>query len=153
MQRSLLAVARWSAVAVAIVLVSGCGAAEEPAAEPEFASDAVTQELDTAISDVGYGGEAKPLTEVTDIEWDEVAVFGEGTEVSEIEDVVGETGIFGDTYVASANLLVFRVEGAVTTMVSLSDVVAGEYGELYGTDAVLRFQDGDSGPVVLGRPQ
>lgn len=152
MQRALSTGARWSAAAVAIVLLSGCGGGAEVAPEPEFVSDATAEQIDTAIADVGYASEPTPLADVTDFAWDEVAVFAEGAEVSEIEDLVGETGIFGDTYVASANLLVFRAEGSVTSMVSASDVIAGEYGRLFGADAVLRLQDGDSGPVVLAPP-
>lgn len=105
--------------------------------------------LDEAIMEAVSSGRPVRLDSVTDFEWDEVALFSEGTLRSEIEAVVGETGLRRDRYTSSPSLFVFRDDGeVVANLMTTPDYFRGEYGTLFGPDAQL-VPDGEGGLVRL----
>lgn len=139
---------RITAAALAIALagaLSSCSTAGQDASALTF-DDTVND----AVMRVAEDGTTVPVSDVVDVAWDEAALFSEGATRTEIEDVVGESGLKGDRYMSSTNLLVLRQEGEVVALIGTSaDVFAGEYGVLFGTDAVFAPDDGWDGYVAL----
>lgn len=135
-----------STMAVAVLLLAGCGSAgsrDMPALQFDEA-------MDTAIAGVTKNGEPVPVRDLTSVEWDEVALFSEGATRPEIEDVVGESGLRGDRYLSSTNLLVFRDAGEVVSLIGTSpDLFTGEYGVLLGPEAFFTPDEARGGYVRL----
>lgn len=135
------------AAAAAFLLAACSGSGEDVPGMPEYQYD---ESVNAAIMDVAGGGNAVPLSEVTSMEWDEVALFSEGATLDEIEAVVGQTGLKWKRFTSSTNLLVFRKAGEPVALSGTSaDVFDGEYGTLLGDDAILAPAEGKSGLVVL----
>ncbi|MDW5323730.1 hypothetical protein [Plantactinospora sp. KLBMP9567] len=133
-------------MAVAVLLLAGCGSAgsqDLPALQFEEA-------IDTAIAGVAKNGEPVLVRDLTSVEWDEVALFSEGATKPEIENVVGESGLKGNRYLSSPNLLVFRDAGEVVSLVGTTpDLFTGEYGVLLGPEAFLTPDEARGGYVWL----
>lgn len=125
--------ARVAAATCLALLITACGEPEQE--NPRPGPDAA---IDEAIIDVMNGGDTIALRDVTQVEWDEVALFGEGTPRTEIEQVVGPTGLLEERYLSSPNLLVLRNDGQIVQLVTLApDAFVGEFGVLLGPDAEL----------------
>jgi hypothetical protein len=135
------------ATAATILLTACSGPEEKVSGMPEYQYD---ESVNEAIMKVADGGDAVPLGDVTSVEWDEVALFGEGATREEIESVVGQTGLRSSRFTSSTNLLVFRKAGELVALSGTSaDVFAGEYATLLGDDATLAPAEGRAGLVVL----
>jgi hypothetical protein len=136
-----------SAVAVAVLLLAGCGRTEELGQDtPELQFD---QAVDRAIDGVATNGTSVLVRDLISVEWDEVALFSEGATETKIEDVVGDSGLNG-RYVSSTNLLVFRATGEVVALIGTSpDVFTGEYGVLFGPEAIFTSDQARDGYVRL----
>lgn len=135
------------ALATAVGLLAACGQTGPTREEamPQLRFETTVDEAIDAVSDTG---EPVPVSEVTDVEWDEVALFTEGTTRSEIEAVVGASGLNGDRYLSSTNLLVLRADGAVVGLIGTTpDVMDGPYGVLLGPGAA--FTAAGDGYVTL----
>lgn len=137
-----------AAVTTATFLLMGCsGSGEDVPGMPKYKYD---EGVNAAIMGVAEDGKAVPLSDVTSVEWDEVALFSEGATREEIEAVVGETGLTERRFTSSTNLLVFRKAGEPVALSGTSaDVFSGEYGTLLGDDATLAPADRGAGLVVL----
>lgn len=143
-----LAIPRVAVVAATVIgLLVGCGSAETEESMPRLVFD---ETIDQAISAVAESGEPAEVQGLTEVAWDEAALFSEGATRAEIEDVVGESGLKGDRYMSSTNLLVLRQAGEVVALIGTSpDVFTGEYGVLFGEDAVFAPDGEWDGYVAL----
>jgi hypothetical protein len=136
---------RLLAAAVVMLLVAACGGSPSDKSVLTF-----DESVNAALIKVAESGTTIGLRDVTSVEWDEVALFSEGDLLADIEAVVGTTGLKGNRYLSSTNLLVFRKDGQVVAVCGTSaDVLDGEYSKLLGADAILRPSHGRKGYVVL----
>jgi hypothetical protein len=93
--------------------------------------------FEQAITEAGQAESATSLDEVVDFDWDEVAIFAEGTPKAAIEKVVGETGmnlIMWPTYT-----IVFRNDGEIVKIILGTPMyaISGDFERLLGADTML----------------
>lgn len=129
---------RWVARTLVIGLTALCGACTA-------AGDRVDVQYDEGLSqqlrELSADGGTANLADLTDFGWDTVHVFGQGVTADEVEQVVGEPVLAGDTYDEAGNLLVFMTEGRVVAARSIRPelLVTGDR-VTWGTDTLLQPQ-------------
>ena len=97
--------------------------------------------LDAALSAfIKEGGGPVALSSMTDFDWDQFGVVGEGTKAEEIESLFGERIIRDERYLGSANLFVFLKDGKVIrALMAAPDVFHPEdLGKLFTRGVMLR---------------
>ena len=97
--------------------------------------------LDAALSAfIKEGGGPVALSSMTDFDWDQFGVVGEGTKAEEIESLFGERIIREKRYLGSASLFVFLKDGKVVRALMVAPDVfhPGDFGKLFTHGVMLR---------------
>ena len=97
--------------------------------------------LDAALSAfIKEGGGPVALSSMTDFDWDQFGVVGEGTKAEEIESLFGERIIRDERYLGSASLFVFLKDGKVVRALMVAPDVfhPGDFGKLFTHGVMLR---------------
>ena len=97
--------------------------------------------LDAALSAfIKEGGGPVALSSMTDFDWDQFGVVGEGTKAEEIESLFGERIIREKCYLGSASLFVFLKDGKVVRALMVAPDVfhPGDFGKLFTHGVMLR---------------
>ena len=97
--------------------------------------------FDAALSAfIKEGGGPVALSSMTDFDWDQFGVVGEGAKAEEIESLFGERIIRDKRYLGSANLFVFLKDGKVIRALMVApDVFHPEdFGKLFTHGVMLR---------------
>ena len=102
--------------------------------------------LDAALSAfIKEGGGPVALSSMTDFDWDQFGVVGEGTKAEEIESLFGERIIREKRYLGSASLFVFLKDGKVVRALMVAPDVfhPGDFGKLFTHGVLLRGGGGE----------
>ena len=102
--------------------------------------------LDAALSAfIKEGGGPVALSSMTDFDWDQFGVVGEGTKAEEIESLFGERIIREKRYLGSASLFVFLKDGKVVRALMVAPDVfhPGDFGKLFTHGVLLRGEGGE----------
>lgn len=102
--------------------------------------------LDAALSAfIKEGGGPVALSSMTDFDWDQFGVVGEGTKAEEIESLFGERIIREKRYLGSASLFVFLKDGKVVRALMVAPDVfhPGDFGKLFTHGVMLRGGGGE----------
>ena len=102
--------------------------------------------LDAALSAfIKEGGGPVALSSMTDFDWDQFGVVGEGTKAEEIESLFGERIIRDERYLGSASLFVFLKDGKVVRALMVAPDVfhPGDFGKLFTHGVMLRGGGGE----------
>ena len=97
--------------------------------------------LDAALSAfIKEGGGPVALSSMTEFDWDQFGVVGEGTKAEEIESLFGERIIREKRYLGSASLFVFLKDGKVVRALMVAPDVfhPGDFGKLFTHGVMLR---------------
>ena len=97
--------------------------------------------LDAALSAfIKEGDGPVALSSMTDFDWDQFGVVGEGTKAEEIESLFGERIIREKRYLGSAGLFVFLKDGKVVRALMVAPDVfhPGDFGKLFTHGVMLR---------------
>lgn len=102
--------------------------------------------LDAALSAfIKEGDGPVALSSMTDFDWDQFGVVGEGTKAEEIESLFGERIIREKRYLGSASLFVFLKDGKVVRALMVAPDVfhPGDFGKLFTHGVMLRGGGGE----------
>ena len=102
--------------------------------------------LDAALSAfIKEGGGPVALSSMTEFDWDQFGVVGEGTKAEEIESLFGERIIREKRYLGSASLFVFLKDGKVVRALMVAPDVfhPGDFGKLFTHGVMLRGGGGE----------
>ena len=102
--------------------------------------------LDAALSAfIKEGGGPVALSSMTDFDWDQFGVVGEGAKAEEIESLFGERIIREKRYLGSASLFVFLKDGKVVRALMVAPDVfhPGDFGKLFTHGVMLRGGGGE----------
>ena len=102
--------------------------------------------LDAALSAfIKEGGGPVALSSMTDFDWDQFGVVGEGAKAEEIESLFGERIIRDKRYLGSASLFVFLKDGKVVRALMVAPDVfhPGDFGKLFTHGVMLRGGGGE----------
>ena len=102
--------------------------------------------LDAALSAfIKEGGGPVALSSMTEFDWDQFGVVGEGTKAEEIESLFGERIIREKRYLGSASLFVFLKDGKVVRALMVAPDVfhPGDFGKLFTHGVLLRGGGGE----------
>lgn len=133
------ALCRIVCVVCAVISLTACFKSEDVVPR----SDA---NLDAALSAfIKEGGGPVALSSMTDFDWDQFGVVGEGTKAEEIESLFGERIIREKRYLGSASLFVFLKDGKVVRALMVAPDVfhPGDFGKLFIHGVMLRGGGGE----------
>ena len=121
-------------VVCAVITLTACFKSEGviPSSDANF---------DAALSAfIKEGGGPVALSSMTDFDWDQFGVVGEGAKAEEIESLFGERIIRDKRYLGSANLFVFLKDGKVIRALMVAPDVfhPKDLGKLFTHGVMLR---------------
>lgn len=105
--------------------------------------------LQRALEEVRRSGDAVPLAQLTDVEWDTVHVFAEGASAEEVEEAVGVHVLRDEAFSTAGNLLVFTLDGQPQRASIIVPEMLVTTGQTSWPDTVVVQADPPGGPLVL----
>lgn len=121
--------ARRALLAVPLVMgAAGCGiVTPDPDGGPEPLELTAASEIDEAIGTLWNDGGERALSEITQIQFDDLMVFPEGTSAQRVNEAAGGELLNGKYYQSSTQLFLFRTGGrAVLAAMVSADVFEHE---------------------------
>lgn len=107
-------------------------------------------EIDEAIGELWNNGGERPLSDIVEVDFDELLVFPEGARAERVNDAAGGQLLRGEYYQSSTHLFLFRSAGrAVLAAMVSSDVFEYEVqNATFGPDVKI-IAPGDQQLITL----